>query len=87
MSYFHKFVEFSKAIFSIKYLPCIAKNISVLPKIFALTPTNRRFAEKNWLSGKTAVQLARQNVMIGLISYIRDVHFKIIIYSRIIPNL
>ena len=56
MSYFHKFVEFSKAIFT------------VLPKIFALTPTNRRFAEKNWLSGKTAVQLARQNVMIGLIS-------------------
>ena len=34
MSYFHKFVEFSKAMFT------------VLLKIFALAPTNRRFAEK-----------------------------------------
>ena len=34
MSYFHKFVEFSKAMFT------------VLPKIFALALTNRRFAEK-----------------------------------------
>ena len=44
MSYFHKFVKFSKAMFT------------VLPKIFALAPTNRRFAEKNRLSGDTAAQ-------------------------------
>ena len=42
MSYFHKVVEFSRAIFT------------VLPKIFALAPTYRRFAEKNRLSGNTA---------------------------------
>ena len=41
MSYFHKFVKFSKAMFT------------VLPKIFALAPTNRRFAEKNRLGGDT----------------------------------
>ena len=41
MSYFHKFVECSKAMFT------------VLPKIFAFALTNRRFAEKNRLSGKT----------------------------------
>ena len=36
-----KFVEFCKAMFI------------VLPKIFALAPTNRRFTEKNQLSGST----------------------------------
>ena len=44
MSYFHKLVKFSKAMFT------------VLPKIFALAPTYRRFAEKNRLSGDTAAQ-------------------------------
>ena len=41
MSYFHKFVKFCKAKFT------------VLPKINALAPTNRRFTEKNWLSWNT----------------------------------
>ena len=41
MSYFHKFVEFSKAMFT------------VLPKMIALAPTNRRFAEKNRLNRNT----------------------------------
>ena len=48
MSYFHKFVKFSKAMFT------------VLPKIFALAPTNRRFAEKNWLGGDTDVECLRR---------------------------
>ena len=30
---------------------------TVLPKIFALAPTNHRFAEKNWLSGSTGVSM------------------------------
>ena len=48
MSYFHKFVKFFKAMFT------------VLPKIFALAPTNRRFAEKNWLGGDTDVECLRR---------------------------
>ena len=39
MSYFHKFVEFSKGMFSI------------LPKIICPCSNDRRFAEKNQLSG------------------------------------
>ena len=48
MSYFHKFVKLSKAMFT------------VLPKICALAPTNRRFAEKNWLGGDTDVECLRR---------------------------
>ena len=45
MSYFHKFVKFSKAMFT------------VLPK--ALAPTNRWFAEKNRLGGDTGLILTQ----------------------------
>ena len=49
MSYFHKFVEFSKAMFAI------------LQKLFALAATNRRFAEKNRLSGNTGCKMTCQS--------------------------
>ena len=48
-----------------KYTKChISKNLSnflklcllYCQKLFALDPTNRRFTEKNWLSGNTAAQ-------------------------------
>ena len=29
---------------------------TILPKLFALAPTNRQFAEKNWVSGNTVIQ-------------------------------
>ena len=36
-------------------------------KLFALAPTNRRFAERNWLSGNTGLRLSRllSNMTIG----------------------
>ena len=39
MSYFHKFVEFSKL------------SLLYRQKLFAIAPTNHRFAEKNQLDG------------------------------------
>ena len=60
MSYFHKVVEFFRAIFT------------VLPKIFALAPTYRQFAEKNRLSGNTAYQAVYLLIMLAhLIKYLQ----------------